>query len=75
MGYSKSKSVVISSQANMLLIKPIIALFTRSLSQIQTPSGWKDPAGFYSKVERWLGEGTAMVSCPRFDDWVSGRVT
>lgn len=75
MGYGKSNVVVILSPTNMLLIRPIIALFTRSLSLVQASSGSKDPAGLFEWWKDGWGETWWWrVSHPRFDDWGNRRV-
>lgn len=70
----KTQLVVILSLTNMLLIRPIIALFTRSLSLVQVPLGTKLQQGF----QRWkngLGEAWWWrMSHPSFEDWGNGRV-
>lgn len=69
-------TVVILSLTNMLLIRPIIALFTRSLSLVQVPSGSKDPAGLFQRWKDGLGEAWWWrMSHPRFDDGGNGRVS
>lgn len=75
-GDGETKSLVIlPPPTNMLLISPIIALFARSLSSVQAPSGRTDPAGPFQRWKDGWGETWRWrVSHPRFDDRGNGRV-